>query len=469
MFLSVGIYVSEAGANRPASASTTSSFTGSISNGYGFCLGVDLVTYAVVNVKCNTQSTLSSTKSSRSAGYNLQINGACLTASALKDGQDLSISACGSGSATQQDWVGLPNGGIGLVDTNFCLDVETGIPKLRSPIQIYTCQGLNSGNVRIPAQRWKYDQSVFQQKGAAQTTPGATYVSDEGALRQVMFTSNTAIQKSNDWRTEEPLYGSKETSLASWDACSKSFGGPTGAKNVNWVINLPSGIHQRNSGKGIMFRVSGIDGKFLPHATLQTTYEGACGRYVADSKGWVVIPNSREMLLMYGNTVNEWPKNPILEVALLTLNGRGPIEIVKLTNPRNKRSGACVWVKRIGYTKVALKTTISVIGVFSPGFGGVVATATSITLGMIDKPNNPEPTTVDVILTFASSVEATRAMAELAKLKNLELTKAITKTQFRVIFKPVSATFGAFSLLSTGVSTYVGVQSVNKDYKNSCG
>lgn len=321
----------------------------------------------------------------------------------------------------------LPNGGIGLVDSNFCLDVETGIPKIGSPIQIWTCQGLNSGNIRIPAQRWTYGQSILPQQEIKQTSPNVSYVSEEGPLRQVMFNSNATIQKSKDWRTEEPLYGSKETSLASWDACSKSFGGPTGAKNVNWVINLPSGIHQRDSAKGIMFRVSGIDGKFLPHATLQTTYEGACGRYVADSKGWIVIPNSREMLLLYGNTVNDWPKNPILEVALLTLNGRGPIEVVKLTNPRNKRSGACDWVRPIGYIKEGLKTTISLIGVFSPGFGSVVATATSVTLGMIDKPNNPEPSTVDVILTFATVGEATKATIALAKLKNLELTKAITK------------------------------------------
>jgi hypothetical protein len=120
----------------------------------------------VVNVRCITPTTWTSVKSTRTTGYNLQIKGMCLTAPALKDGQDLFASACGTSAATQQDWVGLPNGGIGLIGSNFCLDVEVGIPKDGSPIQIYTCQALVNGTTRIPAQRWVYDQTMFNQSQA---------------------------------------------------------------------------------------------------------------------------------------------------------------------------------------------------------------------------------------------------------------------------------------------------------------
>jgi len=165
IFLSVGIFVTEASSPRSASASPAGSASGSVSNGYNFCLGVSR-TNAAVNVQCITRTTWSSVKSTRTTGYNLQIKGMCLTAPALKDGQDLFASACGTSAATQQDWVGLPNGGIGLIGSNFCLDVEVGIPKDGSPIQIYTCQALVNGTTRIPAQRWVYDQAMFNQSQA---------------------------------------------------------------------------------------------------------------------------------------------------------------------------------------------------------------------------------------------------------------------------------------------------------------
>lgn len=101
IFLSVGVGASDANAIRPALALPAGSSSGSISNGYNFCLGVDLATTAVVDVKCNSRANWSSTKSSRSGGYNLLIEGRCLTAPALKNGQDLSLSACGTSSATQ--------------------------------------------------------------------------------------------------------------------------------------------------------------------------------------------------------------------------------------------------------------------------------------------------------------------------------------------------------------------------------
>jgi hypothetical protein len=165
IFLSVGIFVTEASSPDSASASPAGSASGSVSNGYNFCLGVNRAN-AVVNVRCITRTTWTSVKSTRTTGFNLQIKGMCLTTPALKDGQDLFVSACGASAATQQDWVGLPNGGIGLVGSNFCLDVEVGIPKDGSPIQIYACQALVNGTTRIPAQRWEYDQAMFNQSQA---------------------------------------------------------------------------------------------------------------------------------------------------------------------------------------------------------------------------------------------------------------------------------------------------------------
>ena len=173
VFLSVGIFVTEASSPRAASASPAGSASGSVSNGYNFCLGVSR-TNAVVNVPCITRTIWSSVKSTRTTGYNLQIKGMCLTAPALKDGQDLFASACGTSAAAQQDWVGLPNGGIGLFGSNFCLDVEVGIPKDGSPIQIYTCQALVNGTTRLPAQRWVYDQAMFNQSQATTALPATT-------------------------------------------------------------------------------------------------------------------------------------------------------------------------------------------------------------------------------------------------------------------------------------------------------
>jgi len=173
MFLSVGIFVTEASSPRAASASPAGSASGSVSNGYNFCLGVSR-TNAAVNVQCITRTIWSSVKSTRTTGYNLQIKGMCLTAPSLKDGQDLFASACGASAAAQQDWVGLPNGGIGLINSNFCLDVEVGVPKDGSPIQIYTCQGLANGTTRIAAQRWFYGQNMFSQIIGNPATPSNT-------------------------------------------------------------------------------------------------------------------------------------------------------------------------------------------------------------------------------------------------------------------------------------------------------
>lgn len=53
-----------------------------------------------------------------------------------------------------------------MIESNFCLDVEVGVPQVGSPIQIYTCQGLTAGVTRIPAQRWTFNQALFNQSQA---------------------------------------------------------------------------------------------------------------------------------------------------------------------------------------------------------------------------------------------------------------------------------------------------------------
>ena len=172
----------ETAALRSAPTSAAPSGSSTFLNGSNFCLGLT-PNEVVVNVQCIDSPSWSVSKSDRSNGYTLSqrlvippppgppvarpvptTEVKCLTAPTLKDGEDLVMAQCGSVPATQQDWVDLPNSGIGLIDSNFCLDVETGFPKIGSPIQIYTCQGLKSGDVRIPAQQWSYGQSTFSQE-----------------------------------------------------------------------------------------------------------------------------------------------------------------------------------------------------------------------------------------------------------------------------------------------------------------
>lgn len=172
----------ETAALRSAPTSAAPSGSSTFLNGSNFCLGLT-PNEVVVNVQCINSPSWSVSKSDRSNGFTLSqrlvippppgppvarpvptTEVKCLTAPAIKDGEDLVMAQCGSVPATQQDWVGLPNSGIGLINSNFCLDVETGFPKIGSPIQIYTCQGLKSGDVRIPAQSWSYGQSTFSQE-----------------------------------------------------------------------------------------------------------------------------------------------------------------------------------------------------------------------------------------------------------------------------------------------------------------
>jgi hypothetical protein len=179
VFLSAGVYVTDVNASSAPLMFSTASKSGLLSNGYNFCMGVNS-SDSVVNVSCVSLPVWMSARSSRSAGFNLQINGKCLTAPSLTDGQDLSLRTCGSTPATQQDWLALSQGGIGLINSKFCLDVEVGVPKDGSPIQIYTCQELKylSARIpvlsRIPAQNWVYDQAMFNPSQANVPAPQTT-------------------------------------------------------------------------------------------------------------------------------------------------------------------------------------------------------------------------------------------------------------------------------------------------------
>ena len=151
--------VSSANASQPKSSPAVSSVSGPISNGYNYCLGVNK--RKIVNVKCvEKKNSWTVSKSSRSAGYQIGTKN-CVTAAVLRDGENLQLASCGKVPAAQQDWVALPSGGIALVGSNFCLDVEVGVPKPNSPIQIYTCQGLTAESKRIPSQRWGYNPAMF--------------------------------------------------------------------------------------------------------------------------------------------------------------------------------------------------------------------------------------------------------------------------------------------------------------------
>ena len=164
VLLCIGVSVSSANASQPKSSPAVSSVSGPIRNGYNYCLGVNK--RKIVNVKCvEKKNSWTVTKSARSAGYQIGTKN-CVTAAVLRDGENLQLASCGKVPAAQQDWVALPSGGIALVGSNFCLDVEVGVPKLNSPIQIYTCLGLIDGNTRVPAQRWVYGAAMFNQSQA---------------------------------------------------------------------------------------------------------------------------------------------------------------------------------------------------------------------------------------------------------------------------------------------------------------
>lgn len=163
-----------------------------IQNGYGFCLGVgpDIPGTGgkkAVNANCSSSNTWSSIATTNPNGYLLISEGLgtnpantsnlCLAATnPLYNGADLVVYRCDltnrSLDLMNRSWVGLSSGGIGLANTDYCLDVENGTPSLGSPIQIWTCQQL-SGGLRIPAQRWTYPPNAFDAVPVTTTTTAA--------------------------------------------------------------------------------------------------------------------------------------------------------------------------------------------------------------------------------------------------------------------------------------------------------
>jgi len=137
-------------------------YAGMLRNESGFCITVNALS-RVVNAQCNAENLLwVSFESRKTDGVLLSpkhLPGKCMAAPELKDGVDLIVADCESSLSSQEDWVGLPLKGIGLSNTKFCLDVETGLPAVGSPIQIFGC--VATPNFRITAQTWFYDARLF--------------------------------------------------------------------------------------------------------------------------------------------------------------------------------------------------------------------------------------------------------------------------------------------------------------------
>ena len=326
VLLCTGVSVSSANASQPKSLPAVSSVSGSISNGYNYCLGTGLRN--IVNVKCPGQNWTVS-KSSRSAGYQIGTKN-CVTAAVLRNGENLQLASCGMVPAAQQDWVALPSGGIALVGSNFCLDVEVGVPKPNSPIQIYTCQGLKAG-LRIPAQRWAYNPAMFNQSqpiAPVGTTvapippitiapippitaapvatvdfptlppktrftippitiaPVGTTVAPipQATIAPVAVDVNATVRRAASqfdpslpvpsvlkWETYEPFYGTKDQfGLSTMYSCSKEIGGVYGESMVNFSLVRGSEKGFKSSALGTKLRVMNSKRAFLKHIIVLT-------------------------------------------------------------------------------------------------------------------------------------------------------------------------------------------------------
>ena len=305
------------------------------------------------------------------------------------------------------------------------------------------------------------------------TTTTIPLVSSESSLRSVdsRRDPNLASIDSLNWQTEEPYYGTPESSLPSWDSCSASFNGPTGKKNVNWVLEQTG--NARSYSTGIKVRVRGTDGRVLPSVTLQAFIVNKptiCLRFTADANGWIFVPVRTTNFLFFGNTVDQWPKNPSVEVAQISTSGSGPIATVRVSNPVNKRSGLnCGLIKFFGYSKESLKGAISVIGAFAPGLGSVAASITSVTLSTIDSPTNGDP--IPVATFFVGNGNDTQnVVRELSKSKNFVkvLQDPVNKTKIVATWADkakVDKALTGVALVTTFASLYTGIKAVNNDYK----
>lgn len=440
MLLTVGVSVSSANASQPKSLASAASASGIISNGYNFCLGLGTVqlgnpTLPVVNSSCSAMPAVV-TKSIKSNGYTIAIGGKCLIVPKLANGSDLFAGFCGLAA----DWFALPAGGIGLVNSNFCLDVEVGVPKIGSPIQIYTCQGLTAG-LRIPAQRWTYPKALFDQspypypdKTIPQPLPVSPTSTPKTCNNVGMCTAEDVLQRIRlvtsvkdrvdpslpkpsfiKWNTEEPWYG-KEANRPSCATDSFDYQN-TDATNFALSSQRNDRSWELASVIGTMFRVRNgplkfingrLYGGFLKSVTVQTTYEGLCQKFLADANGWIIIPRYCNYCILYGFKPGDWPKNSIVEVAEISANGRGGFSTVTVKNPRKvgPSRATCIAITVLGTTKETLKfATEQVAGALPPPANLVVPIAISLFFEKIDIKND-EPPLTKTIATFGKADKA---------------------------------------------------------------
>lgn len=488
ILLSVGVGVSSANASQPKSLPTVSSATGIISNGFNFCLGLGTSVkigspiIPVVNVSCTANTSVVVTKSTTTTGYTIAIADKCLFLASRTNGSDLFASTCGLAA----NWFALSAGGIGLVplsgdgvNSNFCMDVEIGTPKIGSPIQIYTCQGL-TGGLRIPAQRWKYPEALFNQspypypdKSLPQPLPVATTpvtpTSPPKTCNNVgMCTANDVLERIRlitsvkdqvdpslpnpkivQWKTEEPWYGKDVSRFL----CSADEGFDyLKSDATDFVI---SGVRNENIFNsapplGTMFRVRNakfkanlsIPGSYLKSVVVQTTHEGLCQRFYADVNGWIIIPRYCDLCLLYGFNNSDWPTDSVVEVADISSIGRGWFATIAVKNPKKMGPSRkmCAAIYALGSISQTLKfATQQVAGTLPSPANLIVGQAISMYFDVIDPPTPNGPQLTKTIAAFGNAATSKRFFLALQKVKGSQV-KEITK--LKIEFYSTALDFG---------------------------
>jgi len=501
MLLSVGVCVSSANASQPKSLPSVTSATGIISNGFNFCLGLGTSVktgspiFSVVNVSCTANASVVVTKSATTNGYTIAVGDKCLFLASRANGSDLFASTC----ALSANWIALPAGGIGLVpisgdgtNTNFCMDVENGTPKIGSPIQIYTCQGLTAGNIRIPAQRWTYPEALFNQSPypyPEQTSPQPIPVSPTSTpktcnnvgmctvadvrervslITAVKDIADPSLPKPNliEWNTEEPWYGKE----ANKPFCSIDSFQYDNKYATNFALSSQRNDRSWNiaSVLGTMFRVRNekfianrsITGSYLKSVTVQTTYEGLCQRYYADANGWIIIPRYCNYCILYGFKNDQWPKNSIVEVAEISANGRGGSSTVFVKNPRElgPSRATCRAIVGLGFAKETLKFATNLVAERLPPPSNEAAQAAISYYFQVIEYDPKEPQRTKTLAAFGNVDSARKLYNQLRVLKGLPVIPILSG-------KTVEFVSSKLDLASVAM----GAHSVVKDYKNICG
>ena len=492
MLLTVGVSVSSANASQPKPLASVASVSGTIRNGYNFCLGLGTAQVGspllpVVNVSCTAMTSAVVTKSIKSKGYTIAIGNQCLFVPKLADGSDLFAGFCGLAA----DWFALPAGGIGLVNSNFCLDVEVGVPKIGSPIQIYTCQGLTAGS-RVPAQRWKYPEALFNQspypypeKTLPQPLPVSPTSTPKTCNNVGMCTAEDVLQRIRlvtsvkdrvdpslpnpklvKWKTEEPWYG-KDMVRSLCPTDSFDF------KNqyaTEFVISGDRGENVYNSAPvlGTMFRVRNtkfianrsIPGSYLKSVVLQTTYEGLCQRFNADVNGWIILPRYCNYCLLYGFSNKVWPTASVVDVADISSKGRGRFATVGVKNPKKlgPSRAACIAITALGTVKETLKfATAQVAGTLPTPANLLVGEAISAYFDSIDPPEPDAPQLTRTVMAFGKASTLAKLFIELEKINGSKVKKL---TEKKLEFYSTALDFG---------NLVAGHYSVYTEKKQICG